>query len=107
MDPPILSEYNGLALQAGGKLLLQSYAFAMLASKGMWDDSRLIADIHAQEFSAIVVDAVNRGRWTPGVRRAMEAAYRVEGEYWLYRHIGATKVQLMIKRPGYLPASPN
>ena len=98
LGPPILSEYNGMVLQAGGELLFQPYAFKMLWAKGRWDDQRIVRDIRDRKFSAVVVDTVNRGRWTPRMYQALESAYGVEGDYWLYRHIGATRVQLLVRR---------
>ena len=96
--PPLLAEYNGLVLQAGGELLFQPYAFRMLASKGRWRDDVLVEDIRRGKFSAIVVsqDArLARSRWTPGVLEAMDASYRGVGAYRLYRHIGETRVLLL------------
>ena len=100
LGPPILSEYNGLVLQAGGELLFQPYAFKMRWAKGRWDDQGLANDVRRAKFNAVVVDTVNRGRWTPAVYKALESAYGVEGEYWLYRHIGPTRVQLLLRRAG-------
>jgi len=105
LGPPILSEYNGLVLQAGGELLFQPYAFAMLAAKRGWDDRRLAEDLRGQKFRAVVVDCVPRGRWTTNVYGALEVAYGVEGEYWLYRHIGQTRVQLLVPHRMALPTA--
>ena len=104
LGPPILSEYSGMVLQAGGELLFQPYAFAMLASNGGWDDRRLAKDILGHKFSAVVVDRVDRGRWTPDVYRALEEAYGVEGKYWFYlHHTHPTRLQLLVPRRTVLP----
>ncbi len=98
LGPPILSEYNGLALQAGGKLLIQPYAFRMLAAQGKWRDDVLVEDILNQRFHAIVLDVRRRGRWSERVYRAVLSSYERAGIYRLYRHIGETQLILFVPR---------
>ena len=106
LGPPMLSEYNGLVLQAGGELLFQPYAFRMLATQGRWDEAVLVADILRQRFRAVVADRVARGRWTRRAYEALAASYGVEGEYRLYRHIGEARVQLLVPlRPRSAPGA--
>lgn len=103
IGPPILSEYSGLVLQAGGDLLFQPYAFRMLAAAGGWKDYSLVEDIRRGRFRAIVMDRTQRGRWTPGVYAAVEQAYAVAGRYEMFRHIGPVHVLLLLPRDRVVP----
>ncbi len=98
LGPPFLSEYNGLVLQAGGELWFQPYAFHMLALRKKWSDAPVVDAVRRRRFHAIVLDAVRRGRLTPAVYAAIHACYREVGRYRLYRHIGETRVRLLVPR---------
>jgi hypothetical protein len=79
-DRPVLSDDMVLLMKAGKQVPWEPAIFTELASKGRWDERQIISLIDAHYF-AFVITHEHRGTpsygnlYTPGVLRAIEAAY--------------------------------
>ncbi len=83
----ILSDDVGLLYRAGRPLIYDDFStMGPAATRGLWDQSGLIADIQRQRFSAILLpvntDTDGRedpaGHWTPAVLDAIATYYQVK-----------------------------
>jgi len=87
-DELVLAEDSGLLVASGHRVVVDDlFLWSRLVDRGMIDPSRLLGDVAAARFSAIVTDvdlarlgaapAYERARWEPSLVRAIEARYRL------------------------------
>jgi 4-amino-4-deoxy-L-arabinose transferase-like glycosyltransferase len=91
---PVLSdEYMGLTPLLGRPLYFQPFEFLQLQKANLWDQTPLIAAIQRREFSAILLyeptvgPAMIVSRWTPQIRNAIWANYKLKTTLsgtWIY-----------------------
>jgi hypothetical protein len=93
--PVLADETMGVLVIAGHPIELQPFELTQLARQGIWDESKLIADIRAQRFGLVLINdgphtpsAWTRERWTEAMLAAIHEAYAPDGalaEATLYR----------------------
>jgi hypothetical protein len=89
----VLSDNSGLVAAAGKPILFEFQIFQLLRAEGRWSDEPIVAAVEARRFSLVALmhplhTPVERTRWTPAVRAALQSAYAPAGQeagFWLYR----------------------
>lgn len=93
--PVLADETMGVLVIAGHPIQLQPFELTQLSRQGIWDESKLVADIRAQRFGLVLIndgphtpDAWTRERWTDAMLAAVHEAYAPDGalaEATIYR----------------------
>ncbi len=78
--PVLADEYMGMLTLQDRALYMQPFEITQLANAGMWDQTKLLEDIHEQKFSLIMIHhfmnwPVYKTRWTPEMLDAVTANY--------------------------------
>lgn len=93
--PVLADETMGVLVVAGHAIELQPFELTQLARQGIWDETKLVADIRAQRFGLVLINdgphtpaEWTRERWTDAMLAAIHEAYAPDGalaEATLYR----------------------
>ena len=85
-QPVIADETMGVVVLSGKPILFQPFELSQLARQGLWDPSRVLADVRAKRFGLILIndgpatpDAWAIERWTPAMLAEIHAAYEPAG----------------------------
>ncbi|CAD7769609.1 Dolichyl-phosphate-mannose-protein mannosyltransferase [Candidatus Methanoperedenaceae archaeon GB50] len=88
VEGPVLSENSGFLVINGKEVLLEPFVFRRLYNQGLWDQTKLVDDIHNQKFSLIVLRYdVNYEKESSG-RLTKEINNEIRDNYYIVDKIG-------------------
>ncbi len=84
----LADETMGMLPVTGHAILLQPFEMTQLSRQGIWDQSRLLADLRAGRFALVLIndgpntpESWTRERWTPEMLTAIHARYEAVGAF--------------------------
>lgn len=78
---PVLCEFTGYTLAAGGEPDIMPYMYRQLEDSGRWDPAPIADKLRRQEYKALLLTSRETARWGRGVLEAVVEAYRPVRRY--------------------------
>lgn len=94
----LADEHMGLLALIGLPIQFQPFEMSQLAQAGIWDETAFVESLRAGTYPLVLLyqpmanPSLRFERWTPAMLRALNDAYRADGQYaetTMYRYVGA------------------